>query len=530
MVDISDPKWSEVDSNNNGVAPDGIQGGYPPNTVAPILRATRGAVKRAYNKINAIYTTTGTATALVLTLAATPDALVKGERYAFFASQTNTGAMTLNVNGLGAKSILQQDGAALAAGQIVSGSAVAVIYDGTNFRLENYINNPKFTGTLTVDTVAATTINGNGATITGINASNIASGTVADARLPTTMTGKNFSSASYTSGLGNNGFFTTASSGSTFSIQRNNSNAVDIEAFSTTDPASKHSIDLNKYGGAVTINGNVAWHSGNDGAGSGLDADLLDGQQGSFYLNRTNHIGDVPQANVTGLASTLSSLTADTATKVSKSGGTLTGDVLFGPGTNGNYSKVQANGDVHLNRGDNTGYNTWNVNNAYFGWDGTRYVFGPAGSVALTGPELRMDYDGANASYYATGDVRFGGYMATEFGVGLSAALRSAKASLGVGQSWQNVLSNRSAGTVYQNTSGKTIIVAPQGWARYSFCEGQVSADNSTWLTPPRPEKIVNSDTTYYFAYPMFVVPANHYYRLTQGNNFLGTQAWLELR
>ncbi len=112
----------------------------------------------------------------------------------------------------------------------------------------------------------------------------------------------------------------------------------------------------------------------------------------------------------------------------------------------------------------------------------------------------------------------------------LAAIAANSSPSLGVGQTWQNVLASRSAGTVYQNTSGKPIIVAPQGWARYSYCEGQVSADNSNWFTPPRPEKVVNSDTTYYFAYPMFVVPPGHYYRLTQGNNFLGTQAWLELR
>lgn len=30
------------------------------------------------------------------------------------------------------------------------------------------------------------------------------------------------------------------------------------------------------------------WHEGSDGAGSGLDADLLDGQQGTFYLNASN--------------------------------------------------------------------------------------------------------------------------------------------------------------------------------------------------------------------------------------------------
>ncbi|PKP99610.1 MAG: hypothetical protein CVT74_07465 [Alphaproteobacteria bacterium HGW-Alphaproteobacteria-13] len=38
------------------------------------------------------------------------------------------------------------------------------------------------------------------------------------------------------------------------------------------------------YSASVQIAGNAAWHAGNDGSGSGLDADLLDGQQGSYYL------------------------------------------------------------------------------------------------------------------------------------------------------------------------------------------------------------------------------------------------------
>jgi len=40
--------------------------------------------------------------------------------------------------------------------------------------------------------------------------------------------------------------------------------------------------------GDVTIDGGKVWHAGNDGAGSGLDADLLDGQEGSFYRNASN--------------------------------------------------------------------------------------------------------------------------------------------------------------------------------------------------------------------------------------------------
>ena len=39
--------------------------------------------------------------------------------------------------------------------------------------------------------------------------------------------------------------------------------------------------------------GNTIWHAGNDGGSSGLDADLLDGQQGSHYLNAGNLTGSL---------------------------------------------------------------------------------------------------------------------------------------------------------------------------------------------------------------------------------------------
>ena len=41
----------------------------------------------------------------------------------------------------------------------------------------------------------------------------------------------------------------------------------------------------------LSILGYTPWHPGNDGSGSGLDADLLDGQQGSFYRNSANLSG-----------------------------------------------------------------------------------------------------------------------------------------------------------------------------------------------------------------------------------------------
>ncbi|WP_296085341.1 hypothetical protein [uncultured Agrobacterium sp.] len=152
-------------------------------------------------------------------------------------------------------------------------------------------------------------------------------------------------------------------------------------------------------------------------------------------------------------------------------------------------------------------------------------VMGSAEFAALAG-----DVQGIKTTFFPTGDIVFSGYMAKEFGGDLSVALRSATAGFGNGQRWQDVQAFRSAGTSYQNTTSKPIVVSMGGSARYSFCEGQVSADNVNWLTPNRAENIYSSDTTYYYARPIFVVPSMHYYRLTIGNNYLGLTSWLELR
>lgn len=47
-------------------------------------------------------------------------------------------------------------------------------------------------------------------------------------------------------------------------------------------------LNLNRYGGQVLINNQTAWHAGNDGAGSGLDADLIDGINSNNIVYGTN--------------------------------------------------------------------------------------------------------------------------------------------------------------------------------------------------------------------------------------------------
>lgn len=58
-----------------------------------------------------------------------------GQTFRFVAAGANTGAVTLNISGLGPKSVTKQGSVALAAGDIISGSVVQVTYDGTQFQL-----------------------------------------------------------------------------------------------------------------------------------------------------------------------------------------------------------------------------------------------------------------------------------------------------------------------------------------------------------------------------------------------------------
>jgi hypothetical protein len=51
-------------------------------------------------------------------------------------SNSNTGATTLNVNGLGTRNVVTNQGAALVAGQITAGGAYLFVFDGTNFQLQ----------------------------------------------------------------------------------------------------------------------------------------------------------------------------------------------------------------------------------------------------------------------------------------------------------------------------------------------------------------------------------------------------------
>lgn len=75
---------------------------------------------------------TGTANAMVAALNPVPAALTAGLRaYIKKSASANTGAVTLNVNGLGAVAVKDPTGASLASGTLTSGFMLEVLYDGS---------------------------------------------------------------------------------------------------------------------------------------------------------------------------------------------------------------------------------------------------------------------------------------------------------------------------------------------------------------------------------------------------------------
>lgn len=83
--------------------------------------------------------------------------------------------------------------------------------------------------------------------------------------------------------------------------------------------------------------------------------------------------------------------------------------------------------------------------------------------------------------------------------------------SIGVGQTWQNVLPQRQANVAYKNDTGKPIQLA-----LYNNSGLSVSPNGSTWLTMPTASNATG-------AYP--IIPNGWYYKASYAVGM-----WLELR
>ena len=88
-----------------------------------------------YDRAPGYGTATGT-NAKSITLNPAPGSYYDGLCFAFKNATQNTGAVTINVNGMGAKSIKKPNGNDLVSGNLKAGSIYTVRYNGTNFILQ----------------------------------------------------------------------------------------------------------------------------------------------------------------------------------------------------------------------------------------------------------------------------------------------------------------------------------------------------------------------------------------------------------
>lgn len=128
--------WNVVDANNNATPPDG----WPEFTmqyseVNDTGRAVQGTVRRFWGDSNGSLNAGGVADAYTLTLNEAYSAYFDGMWFACQIPSSNTGASTIDVNGIGAQAIKARDGSDLTSGTLDAGGIYEFRYDGTNFQL-----------------------------------------------------------------------------------------------------------------------------------------------------------------------------------------------------------------------------------------------------------------------------------------------------------------------------------------------------------------------------------------------------------
>jgi hypothetical protein len=93
------------------------------------------------------YTDTGSTNAYAITTSPVTSSIPVGTVFSFEAGHANTGASTLNVDGIGAITIKKNGGTGasvgtdLAARDIAAGQIISVAYDGTNFQIQSTLGN-----------------------------------------------------------------------------------------------------------------------------------------------------------------------------------------------------------------------------------------------------------------------------------------------------------------------------------------------------------------------------------------------------
>lgn len=147
--------WSLTPSDNNSAPPNGWPEGQAAASVNNCARQMMADIAREF-QVNAVKVLASVAGTNTITGSMTPDltSYSAGMLVFFVPANNSTGAVTINIDSLGAKSIVKGDGTALESGDLQASTIHAILYDGTNFVLLNPLSlsliNLSLSGTLGV--------------------------------------------------------------------------------------------------------------------------------------------------------------------------------------------------------------------------------------------------------------------------------------------------------------------------------------------------------------------------------------------
>lgn len=155
--------WKTTAADNNSAPPDGWPEGQAAASVNNCARQMMADIVREF-QVNAVRVLASVAGTNTITGSMTPDltSYSTGMMVIFTPANNCTGATTINIDSLGAKSIVKGDGTALESGDLQASTVHFLIYDGTNFVLINPMSFNLVNGTLsgTFSVTGALTLNG----------------------------------------------------------------------------------------------------------------------------------------------------------------------------------------------------------------------------------------------------------------------------------------------------------------------------------------------------------------------------------
>lgn len=227
----------------------------------------------------------GTANAIDVTLTDPRTSYQDGDQISWKATNTNTGAATIDIDGVGPVSIVGADGTALGAGDVAAGLYYTAIFDSTNNRwqmlgasaaalaaADDRVTWASEWATQPEDTLVSVAAGGDGAS--DYSALHWAAKASASASAASTSEGN-------------------------ASTSETNAAASEAAAAASAAGVNLPSVGVGDATKMLQVNGaETGWELLTQGTGGGLDADTVDGNEASALLARANHTGTQTMATI----------------------------------------------------------------------------------------------------------------------------------------------------------------------------------------------------------------------------------------